>query len=350
LAAKNAPPTANKPSNPVATTNQVRPAPPKPKPAQSGTNQWLDSLQDVKIAQPEEPVRPKIPSSPASHENRRGPGGFRSPTPSREERTQEGKREGGHRGPGNYHVGNQTQTGIPGQQRPRQPIGQGQRPDHNRPRPGGSREGRSNIQYAKPKNKAPKPAQPKPKRVKTPPPEPFVPTPEQITQVEQRYLELATPAEFNGIRTQIAQEFSMPKKAVKKIIKDLRERQNLPSWWETQTYKGSAEELEKIKEHYLPMLPVPPVGVHKNIAKELSMKPGLVYQAIKAIRQEMNLPQYNDPTMHEHEENVVITEKGQVKTVPPQAQQEDRQPEQASITTTEESVSSPAETIQQGTE
>jgi hypothetical protein len=28
------------------------------------------------------------------------------------------------------------------------------------------------------------------------------------------------------------------------------------------------------------------------------MQPGSVYQAIKLIRQEMNLPQYNDPTLH----------------------------------------------------
>ncbi|GLV57260.1 hypothetical protein KDH_40960 [Dictyobacter sp. S3.2.2.5] len=148
----------------------------------------------------------------------------------------------------------------------------------------------------------PKPAAaPKPKREKTPPPEPFKPTLEQITQVEERYIALAQPSEFDGIRTQIAKEFSIPKKAVKKIIKDLRDRQNIPSWWEIQTYKGSQEELDRIKAIYEPYLPVPPVGVHKKISDELELKPGTVYQAIKAIRTEMNLPQYNDPKFHEEE-------------------------------------------------
>jgi len=147
--------------------------------------------------------------------------------------------------------------------------------------------------------KVPKPpTPPKPKREKIPPPAPFTPTTEQIAQVEGRYLELAVPTEFDVIRTQIAQELGIPKKAVKKIVKDFRERQSIPSWWELQTYKGSSEELEKIRAVYEPYLPLPPIGVHKTIAEELTLNPGEVYQAIKAIRLEMNLPQYNDPSLH----------------------------------------------------
>src|SRR5262249_5251887 len=80
------------------------------------------------------------------------------------------------------------------------------------------------------------PTTPKPPREKIPPPAPFVPTPEQIKQVEERYLELAQPIEFDGIRTQIANEFQIPKKAVKQIVKDLRAQSHIPSWWELQTY------------------------------------------------------------------------------------------------------------------
>ncbi|HKF39138.1 MAG TPA: hypothetical protein VKB35_19740, partial [Ktedonobacteraceae bacterium] len=169
------------------------------------------------------------------------------------------------------------------------------------PRPGASGEPRSDGRKGgKPaKAKGSKPAAPpRPKREKIPPPAPFMPAPEQIAQVEARYIELAVPAEFDGIRTQIAQELSIPKKAVKKIVKDLRDRQDIPSWWEIQSYKGDAEELEKIKTAYEPYLPLPPVGVHKTIAEQLEIKPGVIYQAIKAIRLEMNLPQYNDPTLH----------------------------------------------------
>ncbi|HTD20931.1 MAG TPA: hypothetical protein VK667_15515, partial [Ktedonobacteraceae bacterium] len=150
-----------------------------------------------------------------------------------------------------------------------------------------------------PKAKTPKPqAPPKPKREKIPPPAPFAPTAEQIAQVEARYEELAVPAEFDGIRTQISKELDIPKTAVKKIVKEYREKLHIPSWWETQAYKGDSEEFEKIKAAYEPHLPLPAIGVHKQIAEQLSLKPSLVYQAIKAIRLEMNLPQFNDPALH----------------------------------------------------
>jgi len=160
-----------------------------------------------------------------------------------------------------------------------------------------------------------------------------------VTQVENRYLELATPAEFDGIRTQIAQELSIPKTAVKKIVKELRDRQSIPSWWELETYKGNEEELAKIKELYEPMLlSLPPVGAHKQIAEQLSIKPGVVYQAIKVIRQEMKLPQYNDPALHgletlparpsrkkpiEDEADKADTEKGETSAELPSEPQED---------------------------
>ena len=102
-------------------------------------------------------------------------------------------------------------------------------------------------------------------------------------------------------RSQIARELSIPKKAVKQIVKALREREDIPSWWETQTYKGDTEEKERIKAAYEPYLPVPPVGVHRKIADELDLKPGVVYQAIKTIRAELNLPPYNDPELHASE-------------------------------------------------
>jgi hypothetical protein len=174
-------------------------------------------------------------------------------------------------------------------------AGRGQRPgspDEPRPEkraPGG--------RPAKPRAAKPAPT-PKPKREKIPPPPPFKPTLEQVAQVEARYKELAIPAEFDGIRTQIAKELSIPKKAVKQIIKDLREHEDIPSWWDLQTYKGDSEELEKIKAAYEVHLPLPPIGVHKQIADALSITPGTAYQAIKLIRQEMGLPQYNDPALH----------------------------------------------------
>ncbi|QBD79029.1 hypothetical protein EPA93_24810 [Ktedonosporobacter rubrisoli] len=266
---------------------------------------------------------------PGGYRDERGPGNYRDerfhernhggyrdergPSNYRDERSHGGYREGGNRGPGGYREYEQRGpgayrvsggAGLPGNYglRPRPPIeggfGRGPRPERIS-RPGGPRGVAPRAQKPRAKTFTPRPpAPPKPKREKTPPPPPFTPTPEQVVQVEARYLELAAPSEFDGIRTQISKELGIPKKAVKKIVKDLRSRQCIPSWWEVQTYKGSSEELERIRGAYEPLLPLPPVGVHKQIADQLNLKPGTVYQAIKAIRLELNLPQYNDPELH----------------------------------------------------
>ncbi len=284
------------------TANLSRPSPPpppKPKPAPGSTSHWFDTVEDIKVGEPEQPQRPKLPPSPAPRDTRGGPERFgnRGPGGYRDERGPGIYHEGVNRGPASYRPSGPSIAGGIGQ-RPRQPmeggLGRGPRPGvSGEPRSDGRKGGRP-VEA-----KGPKPATPtRPKREKIPPPAPFVPTPEQIVQVEARYVELAVPAEFDGIRTQIAKELSIPKKAIKKIVKDLRDRQDIPSWWEIQSYKGDAEELEKIKAAYEPYLPLPPVGVHKTIAEQLELKPGVIYQAIKAIRLEMNLPQYNDPALH----------------------------------------------------
>ena len=309
LAAKHA--TASTEKSATVPTRTPPPPPPKPKSAASGTSHWVDSVSDVKIGQPDAPPqRPKLPSSPAPREPRepyeqRGPGGYREggyrpggPGGYRDDRGPGGYRPGG---PGGYRPGSGPGTLEPPGYRPRQPMEGG--PGRG-PRPGGPREQRPDARHGgkPPKAKSPRPpTPPKPKREKIPPPAPFVPTPEQVTQIETRYAELAVPQEFDGIRTQIAQELGIPKKAVKKVVQEYRTRTNMPSWWESQSYKGDSEELAKIKAAYEPYLPVPAVGIHKKIAEELSLKPGEVYQAIKAIRLEMNLPQFNDPAFHAEE-------------------------------------------------
>ncbi|MFL5697631.1 MAG: hypothetical protein ACJ797_11110 [Ktedonobacteraceae bacterium] len=319
MAAKTTPPTTGKtPGQGIGTPTRSVPPPPKPKPASGGTSHWLDTQNDVKVGQPDQPVRPKLPPSPAPRDNRGDEerGGYRGPGGYREETGRGNSREGGYRGPGGYRDNDYRSPtpyrvgggmGLPDTEtpRPRTPMTGG--PPRG-PRPGAPGEPRSEKfrqgEGGKPprqKVKTPKPkpeTPPKPKREKIPPPEPFKPTEEQIAQVEARYKELAVPAEYDGIRTQISKELGIPKTAVKKIIKDLREKEEIPSWWELQPYKGSSEELEKIKAIYEPFLPLPPIGVHKQIAEQLSLKPAEVYQAIKVIRQELNLPQYNDPALH----------------------------------------------------
>jgi hypothetical protein len=123
-------------------------------------------------------------------------------------------------------------------------------------------------------------------------------TDELRSTIEARYLELAQPIEFDGIRTRIATELSVPKSHVKQVVAALRSRMQLPSWWELQSYSGAETDLERIRMAYLPHLPVPDVGIHKTLADDLQLDPRTVYQGIRRIRAEMRLPQYNAPEMH----------------------------------------------------
>jgi hypothetical protein len=125
--------------------------------------------------------------------------------------------------------------------------------------------------------------------------------PELRARIEARYRELADPVEFDGIRTRIAEEMSIPKALVKRVVLELRQREQMPSWWELQSYRGSEEELQRIRVAYTPYLPIPPVGIHKQIAAELRVDPGVVYQGIRRIRAEMRLPQFNPPEAHGQE-------------------------------------------------
>lgn len=149
-------------------------------------------------------------------------------------------------------------------------------------------------------HRPPRSAQQPPKTPKPPrtPPAPFVLTDELRATVEARYLELAQPIEFDGIRTRIAQELGIPRAAVKRAVLELRQRMQLPSWWELQSYAGDERDLERVRSAYVALLPIPPVGVHRDIAVQLRLDPGVVYQAIRRIRAELRLPQYNPPEMH----------------------------------------------------
>ena len=152
LASKNAPP-SNKPTGTIGqNTGNITPSrpiapPPKPKPAQGGTSHWFDSLSDVKVGQPDQPTRPKPPSSPAPRENRSGPGAYRGPASTsagpgsqREERGPGAYREGGNRGvshrdadsrgPAAHHTGGTGYAGPSGPRPPRPPLeSRGPRPD-----------------------------------------------------------------------------------------------------------------------------------------------------------------------------------------------------------------------------
>ncbi len=343
---KNAPPAPkNNVARPTITnTNYTTPA--KPRSSQSGTNQWLDKLSDVRVSQSDESSQRSKSSPPIRRDNDRRPNNYRPEGNNNNAGNYRGN-EGSY-GPAAYRIdkNNSLSPSIGQRPQPLRPQGNSSGPQkpwqkNDRQGPNSRGYGQQGAPKDRPKNKPARQSQPpKAKREKTPPPTPFVPTQEQIQQVEERYITLAQPAEFDGIRTQIAQELSIPKKAVKKIIKDLRSRQQIPSWWEIQTYKGSSEELEKIKAAYEPYLPIPPVGVHKLIGASLDIKPTTIYQAIKTIRAELNLPQYNDPTMHESDDS--NTDQHQVEETPASSTDQQKSEQQPVSGTTENVSTEPA--------
>jgi hypothetical protein len=123
-------------------------------------------------------------------------------------------------------------------------------------------------------------------------------------RIEARYLELANPVEFDGIRTQIAAELGAPKPVVRAVVREVRRRRSMLSWWEAQGFSGSSADLERIKVAYTPYLPLPPVGIHREIAESLGLEPRTVYRGIRKIRAQMGLPQYN--ALEEHPEQVAV--------------------------------------------
>ncbi len=274
--AKGLPATPSAPA-PAGNTRVIpaRPAVSKAPSAHQPKSHWLDQQQDVKIGAPEPTDRARPP---------------KIDTPRPAQFTTSAKPVSGAIAPSGHSKQEILPTHTPDASPAGQINGKGRRPSGPMKRHEGDRPR---------KEHKPASAAAKPKREPRAPTPPFTPTPEQVAAIEKRYLELAQPQEFDGIRSQIAEELAIPKSAVKRVISSLRQRESIPSWWDLQTYHGSPEDLERIRAVYLPLLPTPAVGIHKEIATQLNLPPGIVYQAIKLIRTELHLPQYNPPEEHQ---------------------------------------------------
>jgi hypothetical protein len=55
----------------------------------------------------------------------------------------------------------------------------------------------------------------------------------------------------------------------------------------------SPEQLTAIQNLYQPLLPLPPIGCHKFISKQLKMDEWRVHVGIGILRKQMNLPRWN---------------------------------------------------------
>lgn len=127
-----------------------------------------------------------------------------------------------------------------------------------------------------------------------PPTPPYQPTPTDIEAIRQRYLDLAQP-EFDGIRHQIASDLHIPLRVVREIVKAVRTETRQPSWWDLQVQTLTPEDRARVRALYLPQLdlPLPTLGVHRQIAADLQLPSLAVYASIRTIREELGLPVYN---------------------------------------------------------
>ena len=127
---------------------------------------------------------------------------------------------------------------------------------------------------------------------------------EQRQAIEARYLELAIPHEYDGIRSQIAEELRLPKAQVKRVVKELRVRLGRSSWWDEQRSALAPEVIEAVRERYVTLLAgdaLPPVGIHSELAAALALTPVQVYRAIGQIRIGLGLPKFNERPEQERE-------------------------------------------------
>ncbi len=66
------------------------------------------------------------------------------------------------------------------------------------------------------------------------------------------------------------------------------------AWLKVHHVNITDEEFGQIRDMYLKVLPLPPIGIHKEFAKSLGMPNLKVYRTIRRIRSVLELPTYNE--------------------------------------------------------
>ena len=116
---------------------------------------------------------------------------------------------------------------------------------------------------------------------------------EQVAEIEKLYklmLPLPNPDAHEVIGTQINLE---PHK-VFFGINLVRQKMMLPKLpYPKRKLAVTPDQLTAIENLYAPLLPLPPIGCHKFIAKQLKMDEWRVHVGIGIVRKQMSLPRWN---------------------------------------------------------
>lgn len=119
-------------------------------------------------------------------------------------------------------------------------------------------------------------------------------TKEQLVQIEQMYKQ-ALPLPNPDIHEVIGQQIALAPSKVFFGINLVREKMKLPRLeYPKRKLAVSPEQLMAIETLYEPYLPLPPIGIHKIISKQLRLDEWRVHVAIGLIRKNRNLARWNE--------------------------------------------------------
>jgi len=119
-------------------------------------------------------------------------------------------------------------------------------------------------------------------------------TKEQLIDIERLY-KLALPLPNPDIHEVIGEQINLAPSKVFFGINLVREKMRLPKLeYPKRKLAVTPEQLMAIETLYEPYLPLPPLGIHKIISKQLRMDEWRVHVAIGLIRKNRNLARWNE--------------------------------------------------------
>ncbi len=116
---------------------------------------------------------------------------------------------------------------------------------------------------------------------------------EQVAEIEKLYKAML-PLPNPDAHEVIGKDIELEPNKVFFGINLIRQKMNLPKLpYPKRKLAVSPEQLMAIENLYTPLLPLPPIGCHKIIAKQLKVDEWRVHVGIGIIRKQMNLPRWN---------------------------------------------------------
>ncbi len=116
---------------------------------------------------------------------------------------------------------------------------------------------------------------------------------EQVSEIENLYREML-PLPNPDCHEVIGEKIQLEPNKVFFGINLVRQKMKLPKLpFPKRKLAVSTDQLMAVKNLYEPLLPLPPIGCHKIIAKQLKMDEWRVHVGIGIIRKQMDLPRWN---------------------------------------------------------